>query len=96
MEDLLLDNDGDLRIGNGDFVLGESSQQEIELLLTSFRGEWKLYPKRGIEIQRMLKARQGIVSIKGVVQEQMEMDGFVNVDFDINNNGELEINAERI
>lgn len=94
MKDVLLDDTGDLKIVNGDFVVGESTQQEITHILTSFRGEWKEHPLVGAELPRLLKAREGITKMRSVVREQLEMDGFKKVHFDIKNN-EIEVNAER-
>lgn len=95
MKDILLDpNDGGLMLVNGDFAVGESTQQEIELILTTFRGEWKRSPLLGAEIQRMIKAQQGITTMRGVVREQLEMDGFKKVTFDIENN-QINVKAQR-
>ncbi|MDY3352296.1 oxidase [Riemerella anatipestifer] len=94
MKDILLEDDGDLKIANGDFVVGESTQQEITHILTSFRGEWKEHPILGAEIPRLLKARAGITKMRSIVREQLEMDGFKKVHFDIKDN-EIEIKAER-
>lgn len=94
MKDLLLDDTGDLKVLNGDFVIGESTQQEIELLLTSFKGEFKEHPLVGAEIQRLLKAQAGITTMKSVVREQLEDDGFKKVSFAIENE-EITVNAQR-
>lgn len=94
MRDILLDQSGHLSIVNGDFAVGESTQQEIELILTTFRGEWKEHPLLGAEVQRMIKAQQGITTMRGVVREQLEMDGFKRVTFIIENN-QINVNAER-
>ena len=42
--DILLDANFDLRIENGDFVIGESTAQHQQLLLMLNKGELKQYP----------------------------------------------------
>lgn len=44
MTDILLDQENDLRIENGDFVIGESTMQEVGLIITTHQGEWKEDP----------------------------------------------------
>jgi len=48
--DILLDDDLDLRIENGDFVIGPSDEQHIELLLRSAPGHWKKNPLIGANL----------------------------------------------
>lgn len=49
-QDYLLDDDGDLLIANGDFVVGPSDNQHIRDILVSFQGEWKQFPLIGAGI----------------------------------------------
>ncbi len=92
--DILLDENKNLRIENGDFVIGESEQQEIELLLTSFKGSWKESPEVGIGIKHLLKSRDALPSIKREINIQLAADGFkvkdINIDYP-----NIEIDATR-
>lgn len=95
MKDILLDENKDLRIENGDFVIGESTAQEIELILTAFKGEFKEYPLLGAEIIRKLKSRETTQGIRREINEQLEYDGFDWIDFKIEDSENFTINAER-
>ncbi len=95
MKDLLLNEDNDLSIVNGDFQIGESQQQEIESILISFKSEFKNTPLLGAEISRMLKARSTRQGITREVNEQLQYDGFRNIDFRIEDAENFTINAER-
>lgn len=48
MQDFLLDDNGDLKIENGDFVLGNSDVQHQELLLLMDKGELKENPTKTV------------------------------------------------
>ncbi|MFD0997676.1 hypothetical protein ACFQ21_00090 [Ohtaekwangia kribbensis] len=52
--DYLLDADDDLRIENGDFVVGESTSQHLSLLLRLEKGELRQYPITGVGINKFL------------------------------------------
>ena len=52
MTDLLLDADFDLKITNGDFDIGESTDQNVELLFISTPGDLKEHLETGIAIAR--------------------------------------------
>lgn len=84
-KDILLDKTGDLRIENGDFVIGESTQQEVELLLTSKKGSWKESPLVGANIQQYLKQREGQTAALKEAKIQMKADGLRVNKLEINN-----------
>ncbi|WP_086984806.1 MULTISPECIES: hypothetical protein [Elizabethkingia] len=94
MNDLIL-KDGELSIVNGDFEIGESSQQEIENILIAFKGEYKQHPLLGAELQKMLKARNTRQGITREVNEQLQYDGFRNIDFKIEDAENFTIKAQR-
>lgn len=75
MKDLLLDENGDLKIVNGDFVIGDASEQSVEQLLISKPGEWKEFPQVGCNIQ---KSRNGKIDrfLERNIRVQLESDGF--------------------
>jgi len=94
MNDLIL-KDGELSIVNGDFEIGESTQQEIENILIAFKGEYKQYPLLGAGLQKMLKARNTRQGITREVNEQLQYDGFRNIDFKIEDAENFTIKAQR-
>lgn len=48
--DLLLDDDLDLSLADGDFATGEATKQSQTLLLLTNKGEWKQHPQRGVGV----------------------------------------------
>ncbi|MEO2080602.1 MAG: hypothetical protein ABGW88_13660 [Leeuwenhoekiella sp.] len=83
--DFLLDSDNDLLIQSGDMVLGDSQAQEIEMLLVSYKGQWKESPLTGAAIHEMIKSRSTSPAIKREINVQLANDGFktkkVTLDF---------------
>lgn len=53
--DILLTEENDLRIENGDFVVGESTRQHQNLILLADKGEFKQFPTVGVGILRYLE-----------------------------------------
>lgn len=85
MNDLLL-TDFDLEIKNGDFVIGDSENQSVELLLVSSPGDWKQYPQVGCDIQKSLK---GNISrfLERNISVQLQADGFKIDSLEISDTG---------
>lgn len=54
-KDILLNDDLDLRIINGDFVVEESTSQHQKILILSDKGEFKEVPMRGVGSRRFLE-----------------------------------------
>lgn len=94
MTDFLLSDDGEMRIENGDFVIGDSESQDVELLITSSKGAWKEHPLTGVGIAQLIKTRATEVRIKRDINEQLMLDGFKNIDIDIDY-PDLNVDANR-
>lgn len=75
MRDILLDENNDLKIVNGDFLIGESTNQNVELLFKTSPGEWKEHIETGIAIQR---SNNGNLDrfLDRTIRVQMEADGY--------------------
>jgi len=54
MEDFKLDENNDLKIINGDFVIAESTLQHQEHILIAHKGEYKKHPEIGVGISDAL------------------------------------------
>ena len=54
--DILLDEQGDLLIRNGDLVIGDDSAQVLSLLVASVQGMWEQHPHAGIGLVKYLGA----------------------------------------
>ncbi|MBF2708787.1 hypothetical protein [Flavobacterium soyangense] len=75
MTDILLTTDFDLKIANGDFVTGDSSDQNVEQLFMSTPGDWKEHLEIGIAITR---ASKGNIDrfLDRTIHVQMAADGY--------------------
>ncbi|CAA0144715.1 conserved hypothetical protein [Tenacibaculum maritimum] len=85
MNDLLLDENGDLAIENGDFVVGKSDQQNVEAVVLSQKGEYKEFPLVGFGAINYLKSNVSKVEFKRDLKIQLEYNGFTNPKIDLTN-----------
>lgn len=92
--DILLDENGDIKIENGDFVIGVSENQEIEDLLLLKKGELKQFPLTGADIERLIKARNGKTKMLKEISKELIADGFDESNISIDPQS-LEVNAIR-
>lgn len=74
MQDLLLDDGGDLSITNGDLVIGESTQQHQQLLLASAKGEFKENPTATVGIMNYLES-ENVGEMLGEIKRRFSDDG---------------------
>jgi hypothetical protein len=74
MKDILLNTENELQIANGDFVVGESLNQQVGLLLLLNKGELKQYPLTGVGIYDLINT-ESKEDIKNAVSEQLKDDG---------------------
>lgn len=94
--DYLHDND-DLLIADGDFVVGESTQQHQSLLIRLKKGELRQYPKTGVGVDDfLLDDNAGDIYLE--IQRQLEADGNVIRDItvrlnEVENKLETEVDA---
>ena len=94
MRDFLLDEQDNLLIDDGDWLVGDSHQQHIQLLLTSMPGEWKENPETGVGLALSQKgAIDGF--FKRTIAVQLEADGFKLDNLEITEKGII-IDAKRV
>ena len=86
MEDFKLNSKLDLEIKNGDFSIGDTDQQNIELILLSHKGAFKEYPILGAGITDYLKSPEIIsrLRLENEINNQLEYDNFNVKDLDVN------------
>lgn len=72
--DLLLDDNMDFRIENGDLVVGESSLQQQHLLLVTGKNDWKQYPSTGVDIESYLDD-ENPADMHREIRQQFAKDG---------------------
>jgi hypothetical protein len=73
--DILLAETGDLKIVNGDFEIGESLDQEVQLILEMAQGELKEDPLLGADIFRLMHTNATEAQLKQQVKVQLARDG---------------------
>lgn len=72
--DLLLDENNDLLIEDGDFVIGESTLQHQKLLLQCNKGEFKENPTRCVGLIRFLEDNN-IQALAREIDVEFNLDG---------------------
>lgn len=80
---MLLDEDGDLLIRNGDFVCGEASEDNVALLLVTHPGEVRNSPLTGFGLASHLRRPSSPMLDEQMEREltlQLELDGSPNSD----------------
>jgi hypothetical protein len=92
--DILLNTDGSFKVQNGDFVIGESDEQHIELILKTNPNEWKQTPITGAAL---IKSLGGNITgfAKRNVQVQLEADGY-SLQTVIENENGIDVTANTI
>lgn len=75
-DDILISTtDNDLQTAAGDFVIGESTDQEVALILMSEQGEWKEDPLVGAGLFRLVNMNADERDLKQIVKLQLARDG---------------------
>lgn len=78
--DLLLDEDFDLLVKDGDFVVGDSKQQDIELILVHNKGAFFNTPTVGVGV--LAAGNRRITNVDDIMREarlQLSADGLKNL-----------------
>lgn len=91
MTDILLDDDLDLKIADGDFVIGVSDNQQQNLLLVCNKGSFKDVPDVCVGLQNYLESEDPAKMI-AEINRQFTADGMDVKSIEINN-GKLLIDA---
>lgn len=96
--DFLEEQEGDIKISDGDFVVGESDKDHIRDIINSSPGHWKQFPLQGIDPPRYLNSKNTLQTLKNVINEKLTMDGYIKIVQDITlSNGSIsgEVYAQR-
>ncbi|MBB6131321.1 hypothetical protein [Mucilaginibacter lappiensis] len=98
MNDLILDNNLDLAIQNGDFLIDDCEQQNQELILIATQGSFRESPLTGVGIAKYIKSSFSVSKIDQLRQKirlQLQYDGYQTVNTQINSFTDIQIQAER-
>jgi len=98
MRDIMLDNDLDLAIENGDFVVDDCEQQNQELILIATQGSFRESPLTGVGIIKLYKSAftlSAVDTLRQKIRLQLQYDGYTNTSVTINSFTDIEIEATR-
>ncbi len=93
MKDLLLDENNDLLIQNGDFVIGSSDNQHQLDILVAEKGEFKEFPEIGVGIHEML-SDDDFVDFLIEAKKNLEYDGMKINNIEFTPEGKLHIDGK--
>jgi hypothetical protein len=74
-KDIMLDENNDLKIVNGDFFIGESKMQEVGIILQMSQGDLKSDPFIGANLTTKVRGVRNDEKIRRHIETQMELDG---------------------
>lgn len=91
--DILLNEQNEVLIVDGDFVTGQSDQQHVKHIVEAFKGEYKSTPLVGFGALNWLKRDDKIESeFRRDLKIQLENDGYTDATIDISKGfGNLQI-----
>lgn len=90
--DILINQNNELQVQNGDFATGLADEQNIHLNLLTGKGHWKHAPTTGIMLAKMLLDEKSLNSIRLEIQKGLENDGATVKKISINR-GIIQIDA---
>lgn len=73
--DILLDDEMELKVLNGDWQVGESTTQHQKCLLVAAPGNYLQSPGVGVDLYGNINNDEGIETIRKSIQRQFEADG---------------------
>lgn len=92
---ILLDENGELVVKNGSVVIGNTTNQEIHLIITMNKGEMRTHPLLGAGVYRLVKSRSTVTKIKRDIEEELRKDGFNQIRTDTSQFPVITITASR-
>ena len=93
MDDFLLDNDNDVIIKNGDFVIGDATLHHQNHILLAQKGEFKNAPEIGVGVLTELHSENPRLLLSQI-RRNFEYDGMKVNSLKVAANGNLIVDAE--
>lgn len=95
-QDVLLDDNNELIVENGDFVIGDSDNQHAAIIFEAQKGEIRSSPELGFGAMRFVKNSGSTVrKFLRDLKLELEKDGYADPDINIDQeNGTLTVNIE--
>ncbi|SDC52482.1 hypothetical protein [Williamwhitmania taraxaci] len=92
---ILIGEDGDLLIGNGSLLVGDSNEQHVDAIISASKGEFKEFPALGVGVVNYLKKQSvSLESIKREITVNLKADGYKANGFSITSTGEFNLTFE--
>jgi len=85
MNDILLSDDNDLRILNGDFIVSESEEQEIKMIMQSVKNDYKQFPELGVNLVEEINSESSLLALKQRIKLNLRADNKQAKGIDIEN-----------
>lgn len=98
MKDVLLDDNMDLLIENGDFFVADGEEQHQQILLIASQGSFRASPLTGVNIAKYIKTgftQAQIDQLSQKIRLHLQYDGYTRSFVKINSFDDIQINAER-
>lgn len=93
-QDIILDSNYDLLVEDGDFALGRSEEQEIDLILIAAPGNFRQHPTVGVNLALWVRGENINSQLYQEIETQLRDDGFEDVRID-QSGGKLTVDAIR-
>lgn len=84
-DDVILNDNNDIIDDGTEWTEGESSEDDVELIFLSNKGDSREFPFAGFGAQRKLKERTDKISFVRELNVELENDGFINPVIDLSN-----------
>lgn len=88
-------DDGDLRIANGDFVIGDSDQQHIRHVVQAQRGQFYESPTIGVGIVDEINSSITIQNLKNRIKTNLRLDNYETDAVFVDDEFRITIDAKR-
>lgn len=93
--DILIDESGDLAFVDGDFCIGKSDPQHVEMLLTATKGSLIQYPEMGAGLANFLKKQSTQSSdMRRQIEVNLRADGYRVLSLGADASGEFKVDYE--
>jgi hypothetical protein len=92
--DIMLDDNDDLMISNGDFFVDDSNDQHVAIIFDCVKGEIRENPSLGFAAMHLLKSNITDIEVKRLLRVELNKDGYEDANIDINReHGVMNINV---
>ena len=95
-KDFILDNNNDLSIANGDLVIGQSDDQNIQAILQAEKGQFYQFPLLGYGVTRRLYGPFNINEERRDIRQELARDNYRVTRLEINDGPEIYVDAIKI